>query len=129
VLDRAIRDAGLADTPRYVTNAVKHFRWEPRGKRRIHKQPGTEHVRACHHWLVEELATIDPEVVVVMGAVAAKSIAPGLKVTADRGRPFELDSRIGVLTAHPSAVLRAPDRDAAFAALVNDLEVARQALR
>ena len=129
LLVRARRDAGLADTPTYVTNAVKHFRWEPRGKRRIHKTPGVEHIRACRGWLSDELAIVDPEVLVLLGAVAAKALAPELRVMRDRGQPHELDGRTTIVTVHPSSVLRSEQRSEAYDAFVADLVVARECLR
>ncbi len=128
LLRGALADVGLDADEVYLTNAVKHFRWEARGKRRIHKGPGVEHVRACHRWLEGELSLVDPEVVVLLGATAVRALAPEKRVTKDRGRPFPLLDRTVVVTTHPSAVLRASDRDAARAELVHDLDVAVAAL-
>jgi DNA polymerase len=132
VLAEALAQAGLADVPRYVTNAVKHFKWEPRGKRRLHKKPNTAEVLACRLWLEEEIANVRPTVIVALGATAARAIVgPGVGVMKDRGRwlstPFEAAVTV---TVHPSSILRAPDSDArrtAMAAFVADLRaVARK---
>lgn len=141
LLDRALDDAHIARADAYVTNAVKHFRFRANGKRRIHQSPDTVHVRACHPWLDAELALLTPEVVVCLGAVAAKAlIAPSFRITKDRGRllprPVTLDEDAAVAqswlmaTTHPSAILRTPDeeRDKAYEALVADLSVAASVL-
>jgi DNA polymerase len=130
LLNKALADAGIPLPEAYVTNAVKHFSWEPRGKRRIHKKPRASEVRACRPWLEAEIATVRPRVIVCLGATAAQSLlGASFKLMASRGRV--LDQRIGgaavVATIHPSAVLRAPDheaREAALASLVADLKVA-----
>lgn len=124
VLDRGVDASGLAGCTRYVTNAVKHFRWEERGKRRIHKTPGVEHVRACHVWLERELELVSPDVLVLLGATAARAFSPQLRVTRDRGRPLEVAGLPTVLTTHPSAVLRSRERDTAMSTFVADLRVA-----
>jgi DNA polymerase len=141
VLDRALEEVGIARERTYVTNAVKHFKWEPRGKRRIHQRPSGSEITACVPWLAQELATIRPELVVVLGAVAAQGVSgPRLKVTRDRGQIIEgadvetaVRRRLGpnldvppiVVTIHPSAVLRADDREDAYRGFVADLMVAR----
>ena len=114
----------------YVTNAVKHFRFTERGKRRIHQTPELAHITACRPWLVAELRAVAPEVVVVLGATAAKSLLGNqFRVTQHRGEVLRLESAAGtrrfVPTVHPSSVLRAPEdqRDDAFGALVADLRV------
>jgi DNA polymerase len=124
LLWEAVERAGVDRDDVYVTNAVKHFRWDPRGKRRIHRTPGTEHVRACHRWLEAELELVDPGLVVLMGATAAKSLAPDLRVLRDRGVVHADRDRPVLVTVHPSSVLRADDRSTALAALVDDLRVA-----
>lgn len=130
LLQRALGEAGVARESVYVTNAVKHFGFTPRGNRRIHATPSVTHVMACRPWLVAELAAVAPTVVVCMGATAARSLlGTGIKVTRDRGRPVVHTTSAGrtifVVTAHPSSVLRVPDedgaRDKAYAALVADL--------
>jgi DNA polymerase len=126
LLDRALADAGIARGDAYVTNAVKHFHFRERGKRRIHQRPDAEHIRACRPWLDAELAVIKPRVLVCLGAVAAQGLlGRGVRVTKDRGRP--LDSELAELvfvTVHPSSILRADDadRDQAYAEFVADLK-------
>ena len=112
----------------YVTNAVKHFKWEPRGTRRIHKKPRWSEIKACRPWLEAELRAVKPAVVVCLGATAAQSVlGSSFKLMQQRGQPLasDLAPRV-VATIHPSAVLRAPDaagRRAAFGMLVSDLRV------
>ncbi|WIE54528.1 UdgX family uracil-DNA binding protein [Curtobacterium sp. MCBD17_003] len=134
LLASAVERAGIDRSTVYVTNAVKHFHHEQRGKRRIHQKPSVAHVVACHPWLEAELAVVRPEVVVALGATAARSVL-GRSVTIgrERGRLQELDdgSRL-LVTTHPSALLRMPDEDArhaAFDELVADLRTAAGALR
>lgn len=126
LLDRALEAAGIDRDRVYLTNAVKHFRWEARGKRRIHKRPDAAEIAACRPWLAGEIDAIKPDVVVAMGAVAAQSlIGPGFRVTRDHGRLIDTSEGYRILaTTHPSAVLRAPDekaRELGFAQLVDDL--------
>jgi DNA polymerase len=134
LLDKALADAGIPRQQVYVTNAVKHFKWEPRGKRRIHKKPRMSEVKACRPWLEAELKAIKPTVVVCLGATAAQSVlGTQFKLMAQRGQvlPSPLAEKV-VATIHPSAVLRAPDsegRRAAYAMLVADLKVVAKALR
>nr|WP_269429952.1 UdgX family uracil-DNA binding protein [Modestobacter caceresii] len=153
LLDRALTDAGIDRRDAYVTNSVKHFRFTPTPKRRIHQSPGAEHLRACRPWLEAEFAVLQPEVVVCLGAVAAKAlISPSFRITRERGQllPWtppgvraaeasladadqdeDAPHQTWVLaTAHPSAVLRTPDdaRAAAYDALVADLRVVAHAL-
>jgi DNA polymerase len=126
VLDTALERAGIERDGVYVTNAVKHFRFEERGARRLHKTPAVGHVRACRPWLDGELAAVAPSVVATLGATAAKALlGPSFRITAERGRPREWNGTTLVPTAHPSAILRVPpeDRDAALDALVADLTV------
>jgi uracil-DNA glycosylase len=126
LLDRALAEAGIDRGEAYVTNAVKHFKWEPRGKARIHAKPGRSEVAACRHWLDQELAVLRPELVVLLGATAAQALlGPGFRVTRQRGQVIEqLGSPPVLATIHPSAVLRSRDRDADFESLVADLRVA-----
>jgi uracil-DNA glycosylase family protein len=130
LLQRAVAEAGFARGEVYVTNAVKHFRFEPRGKRRIHVTPGTEHIRACAPWLNAELAVVRPKVVVCLGATAVKAVlGSSYRVTRDRGAllPFDgLPDARALITIHPSAILRMQDdaRDEGYAGLVADLKVA-----
>jgi uracil-DNA glycosylase len=142
LLDRALAEAGIDPAVTYTTNAVKHFRWKLApggGKRRIHDRPDTWQVRACRPWLDAELARLAPGVVVTLGATAGQALfGSSFRVTAVRGTPQHWCSpalRDGqerevtvVPTIHPSAVLRAEDRDAAYAGLVSDLRSAAAAL-
>ena len=112
----------------YVTNAVKHFKWVPdgRGKRRIHKSPNGSEIRACHPWLDEEIAVVEPRVIVALGATAARALfGPAIRVTMQRGRTIRTPlAEAGFATVHPSAVLRAPSelRGEAEKAFVSDLK-------
>jgi DNA polymerase len=129
LLDRAMEDAGIDRDTAYVTNAVKHFRWKATGEwRRIHEKPNRRQVRACRPWLDGEIAAIEPEVVVALGATAAQSLlGPEIRVTRDRGVPLPWDpAKFVVITIHPSSVLRARDNDRqkAYDGLVADLRVA-----
>ena len=134
ILDRALAEAGLERGEAYVTNVVKHFKFTPRGKRRIHEKPGAAEVEACRPWFQTELDLVQPEVVVALGATAAQAIlGPAFRITRDRGRfvPSPLTARV-LATAHPSAVLRMPDeaaRHEAMRQLVRDLSVVTKALR
>lgn len=116
LLDRALQEAGIDRNDVYVTNAVKHFKWErgEKSARRIHKKPNDSEIRACHPWLDEEIRLVKPEVIVCLGATAAQSImGKAFRVTKDRGRavtaPF---GGTVIATVHPSSVLRAPDAEA-----------------
>jgi DNA polymerase len=133
VLDAALADAGIDRDDAYLTNAVKHFKWRPSGKRRIHDKPSWSQIQACRPWLDLELQLVRPEVVVLLGATAAQSLlGRQFRVTRERGRVLEVPfARSAVATVHPSSILRARDaeREAAFGGLVADLEVARRALR
>jgi DNA polymerase len=135
LLMRAVEDAGLDRREVYLTNAVKHFRFTSRGKRRIHQTPDVGHVTACRPWVEAELCAVDPDVVVPLGATAARSVmGPGVKVSQQRGQLVVQETADGerrfVPTVHPSAVLRVPgvDREAAYAALVADLRVVARLL-
>jgi uracil-DNA glycosylase len=128
VLDDALADAGIDRKLVYVTNAVKHFKWTPRGKRRIHQKPNAEEIAACRPWLDAELAVVKPDVLVALGATAAQALlGRGFRVTRDRGVPVDSDLAPNVLaTVHPSSILRARDeaeRREAYDAFVADLEV------
>jgi DNA polymerase len=130
ILDRALDRAAIDRREVYVTNAVKHFHNEPRGKKRIHRKPNLSHVRACEHWLRAELAAVQPEIVVALGATAVQALLPrDVRVTADRGRilPSELGPAV-LVTVHPSSILRAADEDRATAmrAFVRDLAILTQ---
>jgi uracil-DNA glycosylase len=134
LLDRAMEEAGIDRNLVYVTNAVKHFKFTlpERGKRRIHKTPARTEIVACRPWLDAELDTVSPELVVCLGAVAAKSLlGPNFRVTKERGKVLDLPDRDQVrvvATVHPSSVLRADDREAAYQGLLADLTVAAKVL-
>ena len=153
LLDRALADAKIDRRDVYITNAAKHFRFQSKGKRRIHQSPGSEHLMACRPWLEAEFAVLQPEVVVCLGAVAAKSlISPSFRITRERGQlmpwtpPGVRSAEAGLpdadqdedaphqtwilATTHPSAVLRTPGelRAAAYDALVADLRAVSGAL-
>ena len=129
LLDRALAAAGLSRPELYVTNAVKHFKFELRGKRRLHKTPAPHEVGACRWWLDAERRLVKPRVIVALGATAAGSVfGRDTPIKANRGRAHMLSARTqGVVTYHPSFVLRVPDERAkhdAYAALVEDLRMA-----
>jgi uracil-DNA glycosylase len=133
LLDRALDEAGIDRSRTFVTNVVKHFSWEPRGKWRIHKKPNAREIAACRPWLEREIALVKPRVVVCLGATAAQALlGPMFRVSRDRGRFVPAPFAPHVLaTVHPSSILRAADeesRHAAFAQLVADLRVAAAAL-
>jgi DNA polymerase len=125
LLDRALEAAGIDRGTTYVTNAVKHFKWKARGTRRIHDKPSWTETMACRPWLDAELALVKPRALVLMGATAAQALlGKSFKVTQERGKP--LDSELAdlvVATIHPSAVLRADNRDEMFAGFVDDLRL------
>jgi uracil-DNA glycosylase len=128
VLDDALEEAGIDRKQVYVTNAVKHFKWKARGKRRIHQKPNAEEISACRPWLDAELSVLEPDVLVALGATAAQALlGRGFRVTRDRGVPVDSDLAPNVLaTVHPSSILRARDeaeRREAYGAFVADLEV------
>ena len=128
LLRQLLAEAGIDEGGTYVTNAVKHFKWRPRGTRRIHDKPNWSEVQACGHWLTLELAAVRPTLVVCLGATAAQSLfGRSARVGALRGAPHELPGGLTTLvTIHPSAVLRADDRDEMRAGLLADLELARE---
>jgi DNA polymerase len=110
-LDRALDEAGLPRDTVYVTNAVKHFKFEERGKRRIHQRPSRSEVKACWPWLEAEIARVEPAGVLALGATAATQLfGSGVRVTQDHGRPLPLEfAPLGMVTIHPSAIIRARD--------------------
>lgn len=122
LLDRALDDLGVDRSALYLTNAVKHFRFEQRGKRRIHQQPRRAEIVACAPWLITELDLVAPDLVVCLGAIATRAVlGPHAEVTALRGHTVHLDHfRVGV-TVHPSAVRRATDRTRSYTEFVDDL--------
>jgi DNA polymerase len=134
LLDRALAEAGIDRAATYVTNAVKHFRWEARGKRRIHKKPSGKHISACHPWLEAELEVVRPQIVVALGATAAQALlGPRFRLTQHRGEILTPDDLPPVTaTVHPSSILRARDDDSRrreFDLFVQDVRVAAGAVR
>ena len=132
VLNEALAAAGIARDDVYVTNAVKHFRWEARGKRRIHKKPSVEHVDACRPWLEAEIATVRPEVVVCLGATAAQALlGRSFRVSRQRGELVRReDGSVVTATVHPSSILRSQDtRVQEMEAFVADLRAVGDLLR
>jgi DNA polymerase len=133
ILDEALAAAGIDRARTYVTNAVKHFKWEGRGKRRIHQRPNATEVTACKAWLDVELARVDPDVVVALGAVAVRSLfGRPLAVGGLRGQVHELDGRLVVVTVHPASIVRirdAEERRASLDGLAADLKTAAGAAR
>lgn len=126
MLDRALADAGIDRSAIYLTNAVKHFKWEPRGPRRLHKKPGAREIAACRPWLIAEIEAVDPELIVCLGATAAHAVfGRPIRILAERGsvRGTPLGPP-ALLTVHPSSLLRVVDREQAaeaYAAFVEDL--------
>jgi DNA polymerase len=134
ILDDALQQAGIARERTYVTNVVKHFKWEPRGKRRIHAKPNSAEIGACRPWLEAEMAVVHPRVIVCLGATAAKALlGNSFKVSIDRGR--FVDSPLAPLvtaTVHPSSILREPDSSArreAMRAFVEDFKKVKARLQ
>lgn len=111
LFDNALAEAGIDRSQTYVTNVVKHFKWEPRGKRRIHKKPNLQEITACRPWLEAEIALVKPKVIVTLGATAAQALlGPKFRVTKQRGEFFEYTLTPYIMaTVHPSSILRAPD--------------------
>ena len=133
LLDEALEEAGIDRSAAYVTNAVKHFKWQARGKRRIHQKPNAAELAACRPWLDAELEVVQPEALVLLGATAAQALlGRGFRVTRDRGTLLESDLAPLVLaTVHPSSILRAPDAEARRRErelFVEDLRVVADAL-
>src|SRR5213082_1239778 len=131
IMDRALEEAGIDRTKVYVTNAVKHFKWEPRGKRRIHQKPNSREIAACRPWLEAELRIVKPKLVVAMGATAAQTIfGPSFRVTRERGKVLssKLASRV-VATVHPSSLLRQPDEESRHREYQNFVKDLRAAVR
>lgn len=131
LLDRALDEAGLRRERLYVTNAVKHFKWEPRGKRRLHKTPAQREVDACHQWLEREIETVRPRLVVCLGATAAKAmLGRAFRITRQRGELIRREGAPDVLaTYHPSFLLRIIDRpegEETYRVFVEDLRRAGQ---
>jgi uracil-DNA glycosylase family protein len=113
LFDAALEKAGIDRSTVYVTNAVKHFKWEPRGKRRIHKKPNAMEIAACRPWLDAEIEAVRPEVIVCLGATAAQALlGKQFRVTKSRGEIIEAEGKTMLATVHPSSILRAPDDEA-----------------
>jgi DNA polymerase len=130
ILDEALAAAGIDRARTYLTNAVKHFKWKPKGKRRIHERPNRTEIAACQHWLELELRLVKPDLVVALGAVAAQALlGPDFRVSLERGklRSCPLAPRV-IATVHPSSILRAPDdqRAAEMRAFIRDLRVVKK---
>jgi uracil-DNA glycosylase len=132
ILDRALAEAGINRDEVYVTNAVKHFKWEPRGKRRIHQKPNSREIAACRPWMEAEMRLVKPRLVVCLGSTAGQAFfGPSFRVTRERGKV--LSSKLApkvVATVHPSSLLRQPDevsRDREYAHFVVDLKTALKA--
>jgi uracil-DNA glycosylase len=134
LLDEALEEVGLSRDEVYITNAVKHFRWEPRGKRRLHKKPTARQIEACRPWLQAEILVTKASAIVCLGATAAQSmLGRDFRLTKQRGKffPSEYDAWV-TATYHPSAILRAPDREARHrmrAEFVDDLQQAVKRIR
>jgi uracil-DNA glycosylase len=129
LLERALDEAGIERRKVYLTNAVKHFRWTRRGKRRLHEKPNAGQIRACRPWLEAEIAAVRPRLVVLLGATAAQSVmGPAFRVSRQRGEVLASPFGVPVLaTVHPSSILRSTDaesREAAMSSFVADLRVA-----
>jgi uracil-DNA glycosylase family protein len=134
LLDQALEEAGIDRKKAYVTNVVKHFKWEPRGKRRIHAKPNSVEIAACVPWLEAELQAVEPEVLVCLGATAAQALlGRAFRVTQSRGKFVESSlAKYVTATVHPSSILRAPDAEARrveMARFVEDLRGVAKVLR
>lgn len=134
LLDQCLIEAEIDRSQVYVTNAVKHFKWEPRGKRRIHKKPNAREIAACRPWFNAELAAVKPELIVCLGATAAQALlGSSFRVTQNRGKAIDAPGLPPVLaTVHPSSILRAPDeasRRETRASFIEDLRAAAAFLR
>ncbi|HKC54340.1 MAG TPA: UdgX family uracil-DNA binding protein [Burkholderiales bacterium] len=133
ILDQALSEAGIDRALTYITNAVKHFKWEPRGKRRLHKTPAQREIEACHQWLEREMAAVKPALIVCLGATAAKALlGPAFRITRERGKVIKREGLPPTLaTFHPSYVLRLkgrPGGEEAHAQFVADLRSAAEFL-
>jgi uracil-DNA glycosylase family protein len=130
LLDKCLESAGIERGEVYVTNAVKHFKWEPRGKIRLHKKPNSLEIAACRPWLEAEIAAVRPQLIVCLGATAAQSLLGAqFRLTKHRGEVFPTDRGAVTATIHPSAILRMPEpeaKDAEIASLIKDLKMAAE---
>jgi uracil-DNA glycosylase family protein len=134
LLDRALEEAGLERQACYVSNAVKHFKWEPQGKRRLHKKPSAREIAACRPWAEAELARLQPAVLICLGATAAQFVfGSAARVERDRGQVVESPyARCTLITVHPSSLLRQPDAESRareYGRFVADLRIAAKAVR
>jgi uracil-DNA glycosylase family protein len=131
LLDKALEEAGIDRKVTYVTNVVKHFKWQPRGKRRIHQKPNAAEIAACRPWLDAELALVKPTALVCLGATAAQALlGRQFRVSKDRGVPVESDlAPVVMATVHPSSILRSENREQELALFVEDLRRVAEALR
>ena len=133
LLDQALEEAGIDRRQTYVTNVVKHFKWEPRGKRRIHKKPNSTEIEACRPWLEAEIAAVKPRVIVCLGATAAQTLlGREFRVSRQRGQPIPSPlAHTVIATVHPSSILRAPDeqsRRSEMQRFIDDLKIVADAL-
>ena len=133
LLDEALEETGIDRRQTYVTNVVKHFKWEPRGKRRIHKKPNSTEIQACRPWLEAEIAAVKPRVIVCLGATAAQTLlGKEFRVSRQRGQPIPSPlAHTVIATVHPSSILRAPDeqsRRSEMQAFIDDLKIVADAL-
>jgi len=132
VLDQALQEAGIDRRQTYVTNVVKHFKWEPRGKRRIHKKPNSTEIEACRPWLEAEIETVRPKILVCLGATAAQALlGKDFRVSKQRGQPIASPlAELVMATVHPSSILRATDetREAEMEQFIDDLKIVADAL-
>lgn len=134
LFDNALDEVGINRKQAYVTNVVKHFKWEPRGKRRIHKKPNAQEISACRPWLEAEFALVKPKVIVALGATAAQALlGPQFRVTKERGKFIESTLAPYIMaTVHPSSILRAPDdetRHLEYRRFVDDLKKLARVLK
>jgi uracil-DNA glycosylase len=131
LLDQALEQAGIDRKAAYVTNVVKHFKWQPRGKRRIHQKPNAAEIAACRPWLDAELSVLKPKALVCLGATAAQALlGRQFRVSKDRGVPVESDlAPVVMATVHPSSILRSDNREQELELLVDDLRRVAEALR
>jgi DNA polymerase len=133
LLDQALEKAGIDRRQTYVTNVVKHFKWEPRGKRRIHKKPNSTEIEACRPWLEAEIAMVKPKVIVCLGATAAQTLlGKQFRVSRQRGQPIPSPlARAVIATVHPSSIFRAPDeqsRHREMQQFIDDLKIVAEVL-
>jgi uracil-DNA glycosylase family protein len=131
LFDKALEEAGIHRKASYVTNVVKHFKWQPRGKRRIHQKPNAAEVAACRPWLEAELALVKPTALVCLGATAAQALlGRQFRVSKDRGAPVDSDlAPVVMATVHPSSILRSENREQELVLFVEDLRRVAEALR